>query len=155
MQNFLFFKCYYLFIYFFGIFSYTFKSIGLLRRAMTHASFSEENNRALAIVGASVIETSASLRYLGKDIDLPAKDLNLRLSEISSVETSCAVDGSRLGLQKIVRVSAKTNSSTPALVCGAFRAIIGAIAIDAGNSDDAGKIFWVVHSGRFGEALAF
>lgn len=122
---------------------------------MTHASFSEENNKALGVLGASVIETSAALRYLGKDIDLSAKDLTLRLSEISKVETSCAADGNRLGLQKIIRVSPKTDSSTPAVVCGAFRAIIGAIAIDAENSDDAGKVFWVVHGGRVGEAFAF
>ena len=123
---------------------------------MTHGSFSEENNKALSVLGASVIETSASLRYLDKDIDISAKVLNLRVSEISKVETSCAVDGMRLGLQKVVRVSPKTNSSTPAIVCGAFRAIFGAIAVDTVNSDEAGKYFWVVHRrGEVGEAFAF
>lgn len=69
------------------------------------------------------------------------------------MDSSCAVDAMRLGLQKIVRVSPKTNSSTPTVVCGAFRAIFGAIAIDTGKSDDAGSVFWSVHGGGFGQAV--
>ncbi|XP_014507894.1 protein NUCLEAR FUSION DEFECTIVE 2 [Vigna radiata var. radiata] len=133
---------------------YTFKSIDLLRRAMTHASFSEENNKAFAILGAAVIETSVSFHLLSKDVDISPKELNRRLSQVSSVDSSCAVDGTRLGLQKIVRVSPKTNSSTPAVVCGAFRAIFAAISIDTGKSDDAGNVFWNLHGGDLGSAVA-
>ncbi|RVW52838.1 Protein nuclear fusion defective 2 [Vitis vinifera] len=121
---------------------------------MTHSSFSEENNKALSILGASTIETSVSLQYLKKDIEASAKDLNRRISEISQVESSCAVDAMRLGLQKVIRVSPKTNASTPAVVCGAFRAIFGAIAMDTGKSDDAGKVFWSVHGSEVGGAAA-
>ncbi|EXC16038.1 Ribonuclease 3 [Morus notabilis] len=133
---------------------YNFTSIGLLRRAMTHSSFSEENNRALSLLGASIIQTSASMYYLQRDIDISSKDLSLRLTEISKVETSCAVDGTRLGLQNMVRVSPKTDSSAPSVVCGAFRAIFGAIALDTGKSDDAGSFFWAVHDAKAGGALA-
>ncbi|KAK7330465.1 hypothetical protein VNO77_24660 [Canavalia gladiata] len=133
---------------------YNFKSIGLLRRAMTHASFSEENNKAFSIFGASVIETCVSFQLLSKDIDVSSKELNRRLSQISNVESSCAVDALRLGLHKVVRVSPKTNSSAPAVVCGAFRAIFGAIAIDIGNSDAAGNVFWNLHGGDLGVAVA-
>ncbi|XP_059642849.1 protein NUCLEAR FUSION DEFECTIVE 2 [Cornus florida] len=132
---------------------YTFQSVGLLRRAMTHASYSEENNKALSILGANVIDTSIALRSLGKDIEISPKDLNRRISEIAKVESSCAVDGTRLGLQKIVRVSPKTNSTSPALVCGTFRAIFGAIAVDTGKSDEAGNVFWSVHGGDFARAF--
>lgn len=115
---------------------------------MTHSSFSAENNRALSILGASVIQTSASLHYIKNDIDISAKDLTFRVSDISRVIT-CAKDGTRLGLQKVVRVSesSRTNSSTPSIVCGAFRAIFGAIAIDTGKSDEAANVFWSVHGG--------
>ncbi|XWS37375.1 hypothetical protein CRYUN_Cryun19dG0037600 [Craigia yunnanensis] len=133
---------------------YTFKSIGLLRRAMTHASFSEENNKALSILGTHVIETSASLRSLEKDIDMSSKELNKLILEISKVESSCAVDGKRLGLQKVVRVSPKTDPSNPTVVCIAFRALFGAIAIDSGNTDEAGKIFWSIHSDKVGRAVS-
>ncbi|KAJ7956262.1 protein NUCLEAR FUSION DEFECTIVE 2 [Quillaja saponaria] len=134
---------------------YTFKNIGLLRRAMTHASFSLDNNKALSILGASVIETSVSLQSLVKDFEISAEDLNRQIVEVSKVETSCAVDGMRLGLHKVIRISSRTNSSAPSVVCGAFRAIFGAIAIDTGKSDDAGKIFWSVHGGQVGGALVF
>ncbi|GMH16801.1 hypothetical protein Nepgr_018642 [Nepenthes gracilis] len=134
--------------------NYTFDSIGLLRRAMTHASFSEENNRALSILGTYVIETSVSLRYLTADIDMPAKTLDTKVSDISNVENSCSGDGMRLGLHKVIRVSSKTNASTPTVICGGFRAIFGAIAIDAGKSDFAGNIFWSVHSANGGVAAA-
>ncbi|OIW00337.1 hypothetical protein TanjilG_27588 [Lupinus angustifolius] len=127
---------------------YSFKNIGLLRRAVTHASFSEENNKALSILGANVIEASVSFRSLSKDIDVSSKELNHQLSQISNVESSCAVDGMRLALHKVVRVSPKTNSSVPAVVCSAFRAIFGAVAIDDGKSDAAGDIFWTFHRGR-------
>ncbi|XAR50157.1 Ribonuclease III [Bertholletia excelsa] len=132
---------------------YTFESVGLLRRAMTHASYSEENNRALSILGASVIETAVSLNSIVKDVDISPKDLNRQISGISNVETSCAVDATRLGLHKVVRVSPKTNSTTPAVVCGAFRALFGAIAVDSRESDVAGRVFWNVHGGKFGGVL--
>lgn len=121
---------------------------------MTHASFSEENNRALSILGDKVIETAVSFQLLAKDIDISSKDLNRRIVEISNVESSCTVDGLRLGLQKVVRISPKTNSSAPAVVCGAFRAIFGAIALDTANCDAAGKIFWALHGANVGGALA-
>ncbi|EYU42541.1 hypothetical protein MIMGU_mgv1a025518mg [Erythranthe guttata] len=81
--------------------NYTFNNVGLLRRAMTHASFSEETTR----------------------------------------------HGTRLGLQNIVRVSHKTDATAPAVVCGAFRAVCGAIAVDAGSSDVAGRIYGKIHGG--------
>ncbi|KAI8018834.1 Protein NUCLEAR FUSION DEFECTIVE 2 [Camellia lanceoleosa] len=132
---------------------YDFQSIGLLRRAMTHPSFSEESNKALSILGANVIETSVSLQSLTKNLDISSKDLNRLISEMSNVESSCAVDGMRLALQKVVRVSPKTNSSAPSVVCGAFRAIFGAIAVDTQMADEAGNVFWRVHSGQIGRAL--
>uniref|UniRef100_A0A803N3E4 Uncharacterized protein n=1 Tax=Chenopodium quinoa TaxID=63459 RepID=A0A803N3E4_CHEQI len=114
----------------FFYFSYTFHRIDLLQRAMTHASFSEENNRALSILGTSIIEHLCPL----------AKACN--------VESSCPVDGMRLGLHKIVRVSHNTNCTTPAIVCGAFRAIFAAVALDSGKSDDASSVLECPYSYR-------
>lgn len=136
------------------IFRYKFKKINLLRRAMTHASFSEENNKALSILGANVMETAVSMRSLENNLEISAKELNRRISEVSKVESSCATDGKRLGLHKVVRVSPKTESSTPLVVCGAFRAVFGAIALDTEKADDAGSYFWRVHGGQVGGALA-
>ena len=136
-----------------SICSYTFKNIGYLRRAMTHSSFSQENNKALSILGSNVIDTSVSMYYLGKDIEISSKDLNRWISENAKVDTSCAVDGMRLGLHRVVRVSPKTNSTAPTVVCSAFRAIFGAIAIDTRKVDDAGSVFWNVHCSEVGRVM--
>ncbi|GFZ07805.1 ribonuclease III family protein [Actinidia rufa] len=104
--------------------------------------------------GANVIDASVALRSLVADVDISSRDLSRLISEISSVDSSCASDGSRLGLQKVVRVSLKTDSSTPAVVCGAFRAMFGAIAVDSRSSDDAGRIFWSVRGGHVGRAIS-
>lgn len=114
---------------------------------MTHASFSEENNKALSILGASIMEASVSLKSLIKDVDISAKDLNLAIADVSKVEGSCNTDGTRLGLQNIVRVSRKTAATAPAVVCGALRAVCGAIAVDSGSSDEAGRIYGKIHGG--------
>ncbi|KAF9626293.1 hypothetical protein IFM89_032142 [Coptis chinensis] len=111
---------------------------------MTHPSFSGENNRALSILGLYAIETSISLHCLERNIEMSPKELSRKVKEISEVGT-CAIDGTRLGLDKIVRVSTKTNSTVPSVVCGAFRAVFGAIGVDAGNADDAGEVFWNVN----------
>ncbi|XP_077237791.1 protein NUCLEAR FUSION DEFECTIVE 2-like [Tasmannia lanceolata] len=125
---------------------YDFQTVDLLRRAMTHSSYSNENNRALSILGLDVIQTSISLHYLQRNLDASAKDLSRRISEMSGGD-SCASDGYRLGLQNVVRVSTKTNSSTESVVCGAFRAIFGAAAIDSSSADDAGNVFWKFQGG--------
>ncbi|KAG7598385.1 Ribonuclease III domain [Arabidopsis suecica] len=126
---------------------YKFNNTNLLRRAMTHASFSQENNKALSIFGTHIIETSVSLQLLAKDIDISSKALSRLIAQVSNVESSCALDGDRLGLGKIIRVSTKTDASNSAILCTGFRAIFGAIAIDAGMVDKAIKVFWKVHGG--------
>ncbi|KAG8378945.1 hypothetical protein BUALT_Bualt07G0037300 [Buddleja alternifolia] len=126
--------------------SYTFKDDELLRRALTHASFSGENNKALSILGASIIETSVALQSLIKDVDISAKDLNNRIAEVSKVESSGTADGTRLGLQKMVRVSPKTDATAPAVIVVHSR-IFGAIAVDTGCSDEAGRIFGKIRGG--------
>ncbi|KAJ4974937.1 hypothetical protein NE237_008111 [Protea cynaroides] len=123
---------------------YKFQSGGLLRRAMTHPSFSGENNKALSILGIRVMETSVALSSLSRNTEISAKELNRLLIDVSE-ENACAADGLRLGLQNVVRVSSKTNASMPLIVCGAFRAVFGAIAVDATTVDAASKVFWIVH----------
>ncbi|KAF8090885.1 hypothetical protein N665_0462s0022 [Sinapis alba] len=133
---------------------YKFTNINLLRRAMTHASFSQENNKALSIFGAHLIETSVSLHLLSKDIDTSSKALTRLILEVSNVDSSCALDGNRLGLERVIRVSPKTDASNSAIVCGGFRAIFAAVAIDSGMVDEAVKVFWKVHGDRAGRLVS-
>ncbi|ONK70494.1 uncharacterized protein A4U43_C05F34290 [Asparagus officinalis] len=66
--------------------SYEFQSVDLLRRAMTHSSYSHENFRSLSILGLSVIQTSVSMKLLTKDLDVSAKEMNIKIAEVFNVE---------------------------------------------------------------------
>jgi hypothetical protein len=57
----------------------------------------------------------------------------------------CAEAGDRVGIPAIVRVAAGTNASAGPVVCGALRALVGAVAVDAGSSDAASKVYWKLH----------
>nr|GEV85653.1 protein nuclear fusion defective 2 [Tanacetum cinerariifolium] len=127
--------------------NYEFQNVILLRRAMTHSSYSLENNKEFSILGERLIETTVALRSLTEDIDISLGDLNDKISEVSDVDTSCGADGMRLGLQEMVRVSSSTDSSTSSIVCDAFRAMLWTIALDSGKCDDAHNVFWAVHGG--------
>lgn len=128
---------------------YNFKSIALLRRAMTHSSYSIDNYRSFSILGLHALEASVSLRSFKVDPDVSAQDLTNRVSGDTNSDV-CANDGFRLGIERIIRVSPKTNASETSVVCGAFRAMFGAIAIDAGTLDSAGEVFLRVHKATSG-----
>ncbi|GJU85294.1 ribonuclease III domain-containing protein [Tanacetum coccineum] len=110
-------------------------------------SYSLENNKEFSVLGERLIETTVALRSSIEDIDISLGDLNDKISEVSDVDTSCAIDGMRLGLQDLVRVSSSTDSSTSSIVCDAFRAMLWTIALDSGKCDDAHNVFWAVHGG--------
>ncbi|KAF3594222.1 hypothetical protein DY000_02023336, partial [Brassica cretica] len=83
-----------------------------------------------------LIETSVSLKSLAKDIDISSKVLTRLIAEVSNVNSSCALDRHRLGLERVIRVSSKTDASNSAILCAAFRAIFGAVATDSGMVDE-------------------
>lgn len=126
---------------------YSFKSEYLLKRAMTHSSYSIDNYRPFSILGLHAVEVSASLRAVQADPNVSAKDLTARVTADTNAE-GCAKDGLRLEIHKLVRVSPKTNASQTSVVCGAFRVIFGAVALDSGMVDSAGKAFQRVHGRR-------
>ncbi|KAJ8637237.1 hypothetical protein MRB53_011504 [Persea americana] len=105
---------------------YQFQTVDLLRRAMTHPSYSRDNNKILSYLGLRTIQSTASLRLISRDPEMSPKDLDRRITEISR-EDACAVGATRLGLEKVVRVSEKTDVSAPVVLCGAFGAIFAAL----------------------------
>jgi dsRNA-specific ribonuclease len=120
---------------------YAFRSPDLLRRAMTHASYSRENGRALAVLGLAASQSAAALRALAADRDASASAVSRRTSEAAG-EAACAAAGARAGIPSIVRVAGGTKASAPSVVCGALRALVGAVAVDNGTADAAGEVFW-------------
>ncbi|XXG55362.1 hypothetical protein AAC387_Pa03g3050 [Persea americana] len=133
---------------------YQFQTVDLLRRAMTHPSYSRDNNKLLSYLGLRTIQSTASLRLISRDPEMSPKDLDRRITEISR-EDACAVGATRLGLEKVVRVSAKTDVSAPVVLCGAFRAIFGAVAVDNGTVDAGGDVFWRVRGSGAGGVFLY
>ncbi|TVU44230.1 hypothetical protein EJB05_03666, partial [Eragrostis curvula] len=123
---------------------YDFRAPELLRRAMTHASYSRENGRALAVLGLAASQSAAALQALANDHDAAASVVAHRATEVAS-EAVCAKIGARVGIPAIVRVAAGINASAPPVVCGALRALIGAVAVDANSTDAAVKVFMRLH----------
>jgi hypothetical protein len=44
-----------------------------------------------------------------------------------------------------VRVAGRTSASAAPVVCGALRALVGAVAVDANSTDAAGDVFRRMH----------
>ncbi|KAJ3707965.1 hypothetical protein LUZ61_011670 [Rhynchospora tenuis] len=131
---------------------YDFKSIDLLKQAMTHPSYSQENNRALSILGLSSAEAAASLRLLGNNADASASSVSSAVADASSL-SKCAAVGKRLGISAIIRVASGTDASTPSVICTALRAVFGAVAVDSGSVDTAAKVFLTVYKSGLGAAV--
>ncbi|KAJ1703498.1 hypothetical protein LUZ63_003277 [Rhynchospora breviuscula] len=131
---------------------YDFKSIDLLKQALTHPSYSQENNRALSILGLSSAEAAASLQLLANNADASASSVSSAVADASSL-SKCAAAGKRLGLGAIIRVASGTDASTPSVICIALRAVFGAVAVDSGSVDTAAKVFLMVYKSGFGAAV--
>uniref|UniRef100_A0A0D9W1J8 RNase III domain-containing protein n=1 Tax=Leersia perrieri TaxID=77586 RepID=A0A0D9W1J8_9ORYZ len=123
---------------------YEFRSPDLLRRAMTHASYSRENGRALAVLGLAAAQSAASLRALAADHDASASAVSRRARD-ASAESACAAAAARVGIPSIVRVAAGTKATAAPVVCGALRALVGAVAVDANSTHAAEEVFWKLH----------
>ncbi|XP_078154262.1 ribonuclease III family protein [Carex rostrata] len=131
---------------------YQFKTIDLLKQALTHPSYSQENNRALSILGLSSAEAAASLRLLSINADASASSISSAVADASRLST-CATAGKRLGIGAIVRVASGTDASTPSVICTALRGVVGAVAVDSGSVDAAAKVFLTVYKSGLGAAV--
>lgn len=119
---------------------YEFKSGELLNRAISHASYPLDNNRALAVPGLDAMMAAVAVRAIRADLDVSSQSINRRIEAATGGKT-CATGGRRLGLEKVVKVAGRTNASADSVVCGPYRAVFGPVAIDAGKADDAGDVF--------------
>ncbi|KAG0491313.1 hypothetical protein HPP92_004268 [Vanilla planifolia] len=83
---------------------YQFHSVDLLRQAMTHPSYSIENNHALSLLGLHAIESAAALRLLSTDRVATAADVEAQIKKITSKD-ACVSGAKGLLLEKLVRVA--------------------------------------------------
>jgi len=121
---------------------YQFKDQVLLTRAMTHASFSQENNGALSILGSEIIDSAISFRYLWKNSTISKRDLASQKANLSN-SGALLKDAFDLQLHELIRVAPKMDPKAKNVVFGCYRALFGAIGVDARNLDAARGKFWI------------
>ncbi|KAH9304029.1 hypothetical protein KI387_008433 [Taxus chinensis] len=120
---------------------YQFKDRILLMRAVTHASYSIDNNGALSVLGYNIIEAALSLRYVLNNSAIGSGDLHSKVAELSNC-TALSEDAFDLQLNDLVRVAPKVNPKKQSILCGCYRALFGAIGADAKSLDIAREKFW-------------
>lgn len=121
---------------------YQFKDKVLLTKALTHASFSHDNNGALNILGTEIIKAAISFRYVWKNYTISKGDLNFQMSNLSNCD-AVSNDAFDMQLHELIRVAPKVDPKAKIVVCGCYRSLFGAIGVDAKNLDVAKEKFWI------------
>ncbi|MBN1440705.1 MAG: ribonuclease III [Anaerolineales bacterium] len=119
----------------------TFANPGLVVRALTHSSFTNEspgageNYERLEFLGDAVLDYLAAYWLYQHFPELPEGDLTRMRSALVRTETLAAF-AHRLGLNRILRIGKGERLSggqdRTTILCGAFEALIGAVALDQG-----------------------
>ncbi|GLJ28778.1 hypothetical protein SUGI_0567410 [Cryptomeria japonica] len=120
---------------------YQFKDQTLLILAITHASYSFDNNGALNVLGYNIIQAAISLHYVLNNSAIGSGDLHSKISELSNC-TVLSKDAFDLQLHDLIKVAPKINPKKQSILCGCYRALFGAIGADA-NLDVAKEKFLI------------
>ena len=114
---------------------YEFTKPALLQRALTHRSFSADNNERLEFLGDSVLGLAISSLLYQRLNDLPEGDLSRVRSNLVKEGTLHQI-ALKLQLSDLLRLGegeAKSGGrSRPSILADAVEAILGAVYLDAG-----------------------
>lgn len=114
---------------------YAFQDVGLLVQALSHRSYSADNNERLEFVGDAVLGYVVGLELYNLYHDVQEDVLSLMRSRLVMGKTLAEV-GREIGLPEHIRLgSGELNSGgrqRDSIVADAFEAVIGAIRIDGG-----------------------
>lgn len=126
---------------------YTFRDQELLKRALTHSSYSNETgarnhhllcNERLEFLGDSVLSLITSEYLYSSFPELPEGDLT-RIRAATVCEGALASYAERIGLGEFLLLGKGERQSggakKPAVIADAFEAILAAIYLDVGNAD--------------------
>lgn len=114
---------------------YEFSDTALLRRAVTHRSFSQDHYERLEFLGDSVLSLAVSDLLYARLSELPEGDLSRVRANLVKQDTlhGLAVN---LGLPEILRLGEgelrSGGQKRPSILADALEAIIGAVYLDAG-----------------------
>lgn len=112
-----------------------FKDVALLKRAVTHRSFSSDHNERLEFLGDSVLGVAIASMLYERLRDLPEGDLSRVRANLVRQETLHQL-ALELGLSEVLRLGEGESKSggqkRPSILADALEALIGAVYLDAG-----------------------
>lgn len=115
-----------------------FKDLGLLKRAVTHRSFSADHNERLEFLGDSVLGVAIAGMLYERLSDLPEGDLSRVRANLVRQETLHQL-ALELGLSEVLRLGEGESKSggqkRPSILADALEALIGAVYLDAGFAE--------------------
>lgn len=114
---------------------YKFKNESLLKRAMTHRSFSSENNERLEFLGDSVLNCVIGNALFLKDKHFDEGSLSRVRSNLVK-QSALAEIAERIGISEFLRVGEGElhtgGNRRPSTIADAVEAIFGAVFTDSG-----------------------
>ena len=114
---------------------YSFQNPALLQRALTHRSFSADNNERLEFLGDSVLSLAISSLLYERLRELPEGDLSRVRSNLVKEGTLHQI-ALKLQLPDLLRLGEGESKSggkqRPSILADAVEAILGAVYLDAG-----------------------
>ncbi|MAI56073.1 MAG: ribonuclease III [Gammaproteobacteria bacterium] len=114
---------------------YQFKSMRLLVLAMTHRSFSKDNNERLEFLGDAILGAVVSSILFESNPNYQEDQLSLMRAELVKGR-SLATLGRSVGIPEMLRLSTgeakQGGADRESIIADAFEALIGAVYLDAG-----------------------
>ena len=114
---------------------YKFKSTRLLTLAMTHRSFSKDNNERLEFLGDAILDAVVSSILFEANANYQEDRLSLMRAELVKGR-SLATIGRSVGIPEMLRLGAgeakQGGADRDSIIADAFEALIGAVQLDTG-----------------------
>ena len=114
---------------------YQFKNVELLKRAVTHRSFSSDHNERLEFLGDSVLGVAIATMLYERLSDLPEGDLSRVRANLVRQETLHQL-ALELGIPEVLKLGEGESKSggqkRPSILADALEALIGAVYLDSG-----------------------
>ena len=114
---------------------YKFESTSLLSLAMTHRSFSKDNNERLEFLGDAILGAVVSSILFETNPNFQEDRLSLMRAELVKGQTLATI-GRSIGIPKILRLGAgearQGGAERESIIADAFEALIGAVQLDSG-----------------------
>ena len=117
---------------------YKFKSISLLTLAMTHRSFSKNNNERLEFLGDAILGAVVSSILFEANPNYKEDRLSLKRAELVKGQALATI-GRSVGIPEMLRLGAgeakQGGADRDSIIADAFEALIGAVQLDAGMEE--------------------